>query len=147
MLFELRTLLFALLLVLISALLIGYSIARWVERRQRQTFIAETFQQLFENASIGLLWVQQGQRYEYANYLARWLLTLMEVRGHLPEALWTDLLREDLQLLQAQTVDVGQQRTFRLKDEHEQSRTLRWHVMRWNNSIIVLVQDLTQQQG
>ncbi len=146
LLFELRTVLFILLLFIFTSLFIGYYIARWVEGRQRQTFITETFQQLFEHAPIGLLWVQRGQRYEYANNLARWLLTLPEVRGCLPQVPWTDLLDEDVRLLGTQAVHGGQQRTFSLKDKSEQSYTLRWHLMHWNNSTVVLVQDLTQQQ-
>lgn len=145
---DLRTVLIGLWLLPIGGALIMAVFMR-VRRRQRQAAEqVSLLTTLFSQAPFGLLQLDQKYRLLAANDQAKYLLGLEPDVSKLPNQPWADLLLADLS-------ENGRYRTVEISTNDDQidihqaedARVIRWWVRTQNQGAIVLLFDLTNEQG
>jgi two-component system phosphate regulon sensor histidine kinase PhoR len=142
-LFNLKYLLFILLLFIISLLVL----AIWLDRRDRRGPLlarlpdTNTLLPILEQAPFGYC-ILKGLHVHYANATARHLLGLAASAGTLPETIWVPLLTEDRELARQEVASLGRYRHVPL----EFNQFIQWWVFPTDDLDIVFVLDVTAQQ-
>lgn len=142
LLFDLRWLLFSLLLALIASLLLAIWIDRaLLRRRQRETLpILGEVQSVLEHAPLGLLMLEEAHSCRYANPYARRLLGLESSPCELPDTDWVHLLDEDRVAARKEMAIAGRYRSAPLGGE----QFVRWWVTARGDLDLVFLLDATE---
>jgi two-component system phosphate regulon sensor histidine kinase PhoR len=145
--FDLRWLLFALIILFISSVMIAVALTRWFEQRRLHATFLPMLQALLEDAPIGVLLLADSQAYQYANALARWLLGLTTAHGSLSNAPWVAALTEDIASTQREPQTPHRYRTLALaRESTTDEASVRWQVTRLADFAVVFITDVTSQQ-
>ncbi len=142
--FDLQTLLFTLLLLLLAALVAGFWLAR---RRPARIPDGGSLLTVLDDAPFGVA-ALEGEVVRYANPYARRLLHLPNSVSALPDADWTPLLDADRAAARQETAaaGVGRYRTVTFAS----GQTARWWVLPWDDGLsrrdFVFLLDITAQQ-
>lgn len=141
--YDLRTLLFGILLLPLLGALLAVLVIRLRQRNRKADYQAHLLDPLLANAPIGSLLFNKAGDLLRANALARTLLTLEPNANKLPEARWAHLLQIDLET-------EGRYRTIELPigndKEGDASRLVRWWITNHDGLIMVLLFDITNEQ-
>jgi len=140
--FDLRWVIFGLLLAVSAIVLLTVRLARWRRKDRRASPLTpEGVHTILERASFGWLMLDGPRFYRYANPYARRLLALTSPDGPLPEAAWVPLLEEDRGAARGEVGAVGRYRSVSLPSD----RVIRWWVTPWNEMDVVVVMEATAQ--
>lgn len=139
LLFDLRWLLFYLLLALLAAILL----AAWLARRRSSpaSRLGASWAAL-EHAPFALLVLQDAQTYRYANARARRWLDLSASSGTLPQADWTPLLERDREIALSQAAPSSLYHNVPLPS----GTIVRWWITPWQDVDVVWMLDVTAQR-
>ncbi|MGC9394816.1 MAG: sensor histidine kinase [Anaerolineae bacterium] len=140
--FDLKTLIFVFLLLLVAAVAGG----AWLARRRRvsaRLLDGAPLLDVLDDAPFGVV-VLEGAAFRYANPYARRLLHLPEAEGALPDADWSPLLDADRAAARQETAapGVGRYRTVTFAS----GQTARWWVIPWDAQDFLFLLDVTAQQ-
>jgi len=150
--FELRWLLFGLLVLFGIVSISSMLLTRRYERKKLPATLFRSLQPLLTDAPLGVLIVDSDYVYHYANPYARRLFRLPVEQGRLPSTTWASDLQAEIELLQQKPQELGRYRTMRLahqsaKETPDQpEQTIRCWTTQWENYIMLFVADITQQQ-
>jgi len=141
--FDLKTLLFALLVLLLAVAGGGYWLARRRTRPVANLPDGGSLLGVLDDAPFGVAALEGGD-VRYANPYARRLLHLPEGMGALPDTDWMPLLAADRAAARQETAapGVGRYRTVTFAS----GQTARWWVIPWNGRDFVFLLDVTAQQ-
>ena len=131
--YDLRLLLYLLLISYIVLVVVAVSCTRWFEHRRRFAQLRHLLQATLEHAPVGIFFFDGKETYVYANAQARWLLHLSEAQGLLPDAPWIALLDEDVNQLRQDGQQAGRYRTVLLPahappNDKAQSTLVQWWI-------------------
>lgn len=141
--FDLKTLLFAFILLVAAAVAGGF----WLARRRARPTVAlpdgGSLLGVLDDAPFGVA-ALEGATFRYANPYARRLLHLPDDAGALPDADWSPLLDADRAAARQETATagVGRYRTVTFAS----GQTARWWVIPWDGRDFVFLLDITAQQ-
>jgi two-component system phosphate regulon sensor histidine kinase PhoR len=137
--FDLRWLLFYLLLALLAAILMT---VWWTRRRSVPVAHLGASWAALERAPFALLVLQDAQTYRYANAQARRWLDLAVPSGTLPQADWTSLLERDRTIAASQSVPSSLYHNVPLPS----GTVVRWWITSWHDVDVVWMLDVTAQR-
>ena len=143
--FDLRALLFIVLLLPLAGALLTLLMARLQRRRRQAADQAALLEPLFAQAPSGLLLFDDAHHLLQINDMARRLLQIPASATVLPDARWARLLQKDLQ-------EVGRYRTVELalhdSDDSDSGETsiVRWWITHQQHHSLVLLFDITTEQ-
>ncbi len=138
--FDLKTLIFVLLFLLLAAVAGG----SWFARRRRGPAClldGAPLLNVLDDAPFGVV-ALEGATFRYANPYARRLLHLPEAEGALPDADWSPLLEADRAAARQEEAGVGRYRTVTFAS----GQTARWWVFPWDGRDFIFLLDVTAQQ-
>lgn len=139
--FDLRWLLFALLLIFVTAIFLTIWFSH--RRRRREVLVdLKGVEAVLEHTPSGWLVLDGPRTYGYANPYARRLLDLPTPSGALPEADWVPRLEEDRTTAREASVTPGCHRRVTLPS----GNVACWWVMPWKDLDAVFLLDVTTQQ-
>lgn len=141
--FDLKTLIFVIILLLMAVVGAVYWLAR---RRTRPTMSlpgGASLLGVLDDAPFGMV-VLEGAGVQYANPYARRLLYLPDDEGALPDTDWSPLLDADRTAARQETspAGVGRYRSITFASGH----TARWWVAPWDGRDFLFLLDVTAQQ-
>jgi len=144
--FDLKFVLFGLLLLLGAVVVATVGIMRRLERRRRNLTALAALQPVLLPAPVAVVVLDQATTIHYANAAAYRLLALDPTAPTLPAADWVAQLRLDLQDLQRTEGQTGRYRMEQVTTATKQVVTVRWWMTRWHEFTLLFATDITAQQ-
>ncbi|MEZ4725662.1 MAG: ATP-binding protein [Caldilineaceae bacterium] len=144
--FDLKFVLFGLLLLLGAVVLATIGIMQRLERRRRTLAALAALQPVLLHAPIAVVVLDRASALRYANPAACRLLAIDPNAPALPTADWVTQLRVDHQELHRIEGQTGRYRMEQVTTATEQVVTVRWWVTQWHEFTLLFATDITAQQ-